>query len=116
MATQVLERTLRKANGLPRKGVMVCVREQDTGVLRAKDSTDDRGYVRFDTSTWESGIYKIEYYGDGIIRTRFDPTDNVIEEDPVTPWEYNIQILNQSVEADHTPPIDSVAVEAELSS
>lgn len=106
-ATQLLERTLKKANNLPRQSVLVCIfqrQEDDSLRLQAKDHTNWQGYIQFDITDWPTGVYEIQYYGDGIIETRFDAQGQKIEEDPVTPWEYGIVITNQGIEYDKTPP------------
>jgi 5-hydroxyisourate hydrolase-like protein (transthyretin family) len=94
-----LSRTLKRANGTPRKAVLVkLIRETDNRDMW-EGSTDIYGKFSMDTATFTDGNYRLEYYGDGIKQTIFQ-TDGVTVsfEDPVTPWEYDIELKNPTAD------------------
>lgn len=98
-----LERTLLKANGVPRLQVKVVLINDSLGAVKAWDTSTDEdgipdGHFRIPTDSLPSGEYHLEYYGDGILPTEFYTSGNlsgeVKQQDPVTPWEYNIEIIS----------------------
>lgn len=110
-----LERTLYKENGEYRQGVLCVLRKSDNNEKVKVETTNDEGKVVFeDVDYLDTGIYQLEYYGDGIKPTEFDRNGNKVQEDPVTPWEYNIEITNIGVEFDKTPPDFSMLPSVEL--
>ncbi|MCK5614092.1 hypothetical protein KAR91_70160 [Candidatus Pacearchaeota archaeon] len=92
-----LYRQLVREDGTPRQGVLVVVIHEDSGV-RADKTSDNAGQVIFDTTLWPDGNYRIEYFGDGILKTVFDADGKTkVQEDPQTPWEYEVYIKNPNV-------------------
>ena len=89
-------RQLLRADGTVRKGVLVKLIHEDTGKV-AILTTDGFGQVDFDTTLFPDGNYRIEYHGDGILSTVLDANGNKAQEDPQTPWEYEVLVKNPSV-------------------
>ena len=86
-----LMRTL--VNGAPRSQVLACLYYTGTGARVAVKSTDKDGKFKMDVTALPSGIYELHYFGDGIVPTIKDGSGDVISEDPITPWEYEIEIF-----------------------
>lgn len=107
-----LQRTL--LNGKPRSQVLACLYYSATGARVGVKSTDKYGKFKMDVSSLSSGLYELHYFGDGIKPTVKDDYGDVIAEDLITPWEYEIEIFESSVAFDTTPPVDSEVNLAEL--
>jgi len=107
-----LIRTL--VNGAPRAQVLACLYYSGTGARVAVKSTDKDGKFKMDVTALPSGIYELHYFGDGIAPTVKDDNGDVISEDPITPWEYEIEIFQSVVAFDTTPPDNSVVNGAAL--
>lgn len=114
MATKVLERTLLKDSGAPRVSVLVVLWNDSTNSKQLVATTKWAGKFSFDITTIPTGIYHLEYYGDGIDPTVFDEAGTKLSEDDVTPWIYGISIVNEGTIHDITPPKDSVVQSAGL--
>lgn len=89
-------RQLLRADGTVRKGVLAVLIHEDTEERTTK-STDQFGQIDFDTSLLPDGAYRLEYFGDGILPTVLDTNGNKTQEDPQTPWEYEIYVKNPAV-------------------
>lgn len=66
MSTRILKRQLTRHDESVRKSVLVVLYNETTENMFAKVTTDDQGKVEIDVSTAPTGIYRIEYYGDGL--------------------------------------------------
>lgn len=90
-----LSRTLKRANGIARASVLVKLIRESDGTDMWETTTDVFGTFTINTETFTDGNYRLEYYGDGIKPTILD-TDGieVLFEDPVTPWEYDVELKN----------------------
>lgn len=100
MAKRILSRQLLHADGVPRIAVEVELINVDTQKRVDMETTDKDGRFNIDTS-YISGFFELRYYGDGIAKTIRDVDGYLISEDPVTPWELNIEL---SIFADTEPP------------
>ena len=106
-----LERILKKADGRPRKSVLVIFWSESEDKKATVRTTDKNGrFVIEDVDIdFPTGTYSLRYYGDGILPTKWNESKTMkIQEDPITPWEYDIQIYNIGSEFDTTPPDNSV--------
>lgn len=109
-----IERVLKREDGTPRKSVMVVFWNDTTNSKATVRTTDENGRFRIEDVelNYETGTYHLEYYGDGILPTIWNEArTEKIQEDPVTPWEYEIQVFNMAVEFDTEPPDNTVADE-----
>ena len=107
-----LQRTL--LNGKPRSQFLACLYHSATGVRVGVKTTNKYGKFKMDVSSLSSGLYELRYYGDGIQPTVKDGNGDVVSQDLITPWEYEIEIFESSVAFDTTPPVDSEVNIAEL--
>ncbi|MFA7709474.1 MAG: hypothetical protein WCY30_00040 [Candidatus Neomarinimicrobiota bacterium] len=113
-----IERVLKRYDGSRRKAVLVVLWNDTANTKTSVTTTDKNGRFRFENVElrFETGTYHLEYYGDGILPTIWDQAQvEKIQEDPVTPWEYEIPIFNMAVEFDTIPPdntIGTVGMEA----
>lgn len=89
-------RQLLRADGTARLGVLVKLIHEDTGQVAILTS-DKFGQVDFDTTLFPDGNYIIEYHGDGILPTILEANGDKAQEDPQTPWEYEVLVKNSSV-------------------
>lgn len=89
-----LKRQLLRNDESYRRQVLVVLVNQDTSKVSAKLTTGKYGKFKIDITNLNTGIYRLEFYGDGLT-----------EDD----WEENISITNHGVVADITPPTDSEA-------
>jgi len=107
-----LSRTLLKEN-TPRANVLVVFWCDSTDLRVCTRVTDANGQFTIkDVDKLITGVYHLEYYGDGIVQTLWDRDGKEkILEDIYTPWEYDIQITNLNEEFDHTPPEGTVIPE-----
>ncbi|HDQ15941.1 MAG TPA: hypothetical protein ENN45_02670 [Bacteroidetes bacterium] len=109
-----LERTLKNINGTPAVAVLVVFWNDSLNEKATVRTTDKNGKFRIQDidSVYPTGTYHLEYYGEGILPTIWDEAQTEkIQEDPVNPWEYNIQVINVPSVFDTTPPDDTIAEE-----
>ena len=84
---QHLERQLLDGNNRTRMGVRVIFRNSASSSRHWTGTTNKYGYFRIDNvdTAFPSGDYQLEYYGDGITRTKFDVDGTKIQEDTLSP-------------------------------
>ena len=100
-----------------RKLVLVSLINDLTGEKVMDTHTDTHGRFVMDTSNIPSWSYRLEYRGDSIKPSKWDPSESfLVSEDPITPWEYNITLVNSALDnlADNIPPDNSKGLNLEM--